>query len=186
MQPRRSDSGFTLLEVMIAMSILVVGATSILGIFVAAVSFHTQRVEENRKTDIYNWAKDHAQLHFESFDPSTVKQGEKPFPKAILADFTDIATALKSLDPMIREGAKKFPGFKYEVRFEENPFAVQGSSVVADIRVFRLSGQLDTELVSKEFLTRRGTPVHEFFKSPTLEKRDADRGRPAGGSGRRG
>jgi len=180
----RRQTGFTLLEVMIAMSILVVGATSILGIFVAAISFHTQRVEENRKTDIYNWAKDHAQITFDAFDPSTVKQGDKPFPKTIVADFTDVATASQSLDAMIREGAKKFPGFKYEVRFEENPFAVQGSSVVAAIRVFRLSGQVDEELVSKEFLTRSGTPIHEFFKSPTLEKRDAERGRP--GSGRKG
>ena len=60
MNSRRLQPGFTLLEVMIAMSILAIGATSILSIFVAAVRFQTDRMEENRVMEIYNVAREHA------------------------------------------------------------------------------------------------------------------------------
>jgi prepilin-type N-terminal cleavage/methylation domain-containing protein len=153
---RPTSSGFTLLEVMIAMSILALGATSILSVFVAAVSFQTQRVEDNRLTE------------------------EKPIPPKIVVDLTDAATAETSTDPMIREASEKFPGFRYEILFEEDQFSVAGSSVVAHIRIFRLSGQLDeSELVDKEFLTRNGVPFHEFYKLQGIAgvsqaERDAD------------
>ena len=165
---RRLDTrktGFTLLEVMIAMSILALGATSILSVFVAAISFQTQRVENNRITEIRNTARHHAQVHFNNFDPRSVKKGEKPIPSKLVVDLTDPDTAMASPDPLIREAAEKFPGFKYEVTFEEDQFSVSGSSVVAHIRIYRLSGQIDdSELVDKEFLTRSGVPYHEYFR----------------------
>ena len=44
-----------------------------------------------------------------------------------------------------------------------------GSSVVAHIKIFRLSGQLDeSELVDKEFLTRNGVPYHEYFQQDSM------------------
>ena len=163
----RHERGFTLLEVMIAMSILVVGATSILGIFVAAVSFHTKRVESNRMTALSNFATQHAQVAFDSFDPSKVKEGGPRLPKPIKADFTDFAAALAHTDELIQEGAVKFPGFRYEIRFDMNPFAVPGSSVVAHIKIYSLSEREEDAVFIKEFLTRRGTPVEEYFKSPS-------------------
>jgi prepilin-type N-terminal cleavage/methylation domain-containing protein len=162
-------AGFTLLEVMIAMSILALGATSILSIFVAAISFHTERVEGNRITELRNWARQHAQIVFNNFnpnDPEIVKKGGKPIPAPILVDLTDLEAASTNTDPLIREAAEKFPGFKYEVLFEEDQFSVAGSSVVAHIRIYRMSGQLDeTQLVDKEFLTRTGVPYYEYFQN---------------------
>ena len=177
---RPTSSGFTLLEVMIAMSILALGATSILSVFVAAVSFQTQRVEDNRLTEMRNFARHHAQVVWNNYDPVNRKKGEKPIPAKIVVDLTDAETADASTDPMIREAAEKFPGFRYEILFEEDQFSVAGSSVVAHIRIFRLSGQLDeSELVDKEFLTRNGVPFHEFYKLQGIAgvsqaERDAD------------
>lgn len=166
---RRFQQGFTLLEVMIAMSILALGATSILSVFVAAVSFQTQRVEDNRLTELRNWARHHAQTQFDAFDPNKVKKGEKPIPAPIIVDLTDSDAAQTSADPLVREAAEKFPGFKYEITFEEDQFSVAGSSVVAHIRIYRLSGQLDdSELVDKEFLTRSGVPYYEYFRDDSI------------------
>jgi len=173
---RRENSGFTLLEVMIAMSILALGATSILSVFVAAVSFQTERVEANRITELRNWARQHAQMAFDTFDPSQVEDGEKPIPSKITVDLTDPAEAANSTDPMVRSAVEKFPGFRYEILFEEDRFSVAGSSVVAHIRIYRLSGQLDeSELVDKEFLTRNGVPYFEYFEdeSEGKERKDA-------------
>ncbi|MEM8884845.1 MAG: type II secretion system protein [Planctomycetota bacterium] len=158
-------SGFTLLEVMIAMSILALGATSILSIFVAAVKFQSDRVENNRITELRNFARHHAQVAFSNFDPSSVKDGETPLPKKIVADLTDEGDAEANADALIREAVERFRGYKYEIDFEEDKFSVSGSSAVAHIRIYRLSGQLDeSELVDKEFLTREGVPNFEFFQ----------------------
>ena len=165
----RSGAGFTLLEVMIAMSILALGATSILSIFVAAVSFHTQRVENNRITELRNWARNHAQIAFNNFDPTKVKKGDRPIPKKIVVDLTADGSASQSNDPLILEAADKYPGFRYEITFEEDQFSVAGSSVVAHIKIFRLSGQLDeSQLVDKEFLTRSGVPYYEYFRNASF------------------
>lgn len=175
---KSEKGGFTLLEVMIAMSILALGATSILSIFVAAISFHTQRVEGNRITELRNWARQHAQVvfnNFNPFDPEVIKKGQKPIPPKIVVDLTDVETASASTDPLVREAAEKFPGFKYEVLFEEDQFSVAGSSVVAHIRIYRMSGQLDdTQLVDKEFLTRTGVPYHEYFRSASWAGSQSD------------
>ena len=168
----KRHTGFTLLEVMIAMSILALGATSILSVFVAAVSFQTQRVEDNRLTEMRNFARHHAQVVWNNFDPTakTDRKDKRPIPEKIVVDLTDTEAAEASTDPLIREAAEKFAGFRYEIIFEEDQFSVAGSSVVAHIRIFRLSGQLDeSELVDKEFLTRNGVPYHEFYKLQGIE-----------------
>ena len=171
---RRAEA-FTLLEVLIAMSILAIGATSILSVFVAAVSFHTKRVEDNRITQLLNHTKNHAQVAFNAFDPSGAKEDESQRPKKIVADLSD-PSAENSRDFMIQEAARKFPGFRYEITFDSNDLAVSGSSVVATIRIYRLSGRRDDSIAfDKIFLTRSGTPVHEFFKSPSVERRDVGR-----------
>jgi prepilin-type N-terminal cleavage/methylation domain-containing protein len=178
MNARARQAGFTLIEVMIAMSILAVGAASILGIFVAAVQWHSQRVEDNRITQIYNFARQHAEIAFNRHDPTQVKEGERSLPPNIKADLTPEGRPEQNPDRLVREAGEKFPGFKYEIVFQENEFSVEGSSVVASIKIYGLSGQLDESLlVTKEILTRSGTPVHEFWSSPSKEKRDLEAGR---------
>ena len=184
----RRDSGFTLIEVVIAMTILAIGATSILAIFVTAVSFQTKRMEDNRITELYNYARYHAQEAFNAFDPASAKDGQALVPGKIVADLSDRKAVMESGDQLIIDALSRFPGFKYEIDFEESELAVQGSSVVADIKIYRLSGQRDETLTwSKEFLSRSGTPVREFFRSPSLElltkdeRRRKQEGRDRGG-----
>lgn len=175
MSRRTQQAGFTLLEVLIAMSILAVGATSVLSIFVWAISFHTQRVDENRLTQLYNHALIHAGITWNAFDPESVEQGATPVPKEIVADLTDAYDARQNKDPMIAEAAEKFPGYKYVIRFEENELAVKGSSVVASIEINGLGG---STLTTKQFLTRNEAPITERFRSPSIDKRDAKGKKP--------
>ena len=181
-KPMRKQQGFTLLEVMIAMSILAIGSASILGTFVAAVRWQAMRVENNRITAIYNHARQHAEVLFNQFDPTAVKEGEPLVPKTVIADLAD-PEALRSPDPQIREAADKFEGFRYEIEFESNEFAVAGSSVVVNIKIYGLSGKLaDSPLSMKEILTRSGTPVQEYWTSPSKERQSkaANRGDKGG------
>ena len=177
MQQRARQTGFTLLEVLIAMSILAVGATSILAIFVAALSFQTQRVEDNRITELYNFAREHAQVTFNSWDPAIEEAGQKQKkgPKEIKADLTTYEAAQASGDPLVLDAFEKFPGFRYEIRWSPYELSVGDSSWVAHITIFRLSGQADESTYwNKEILTRSGVPVGEFFSSPVLERLTKD------------
>ena len=175
MKRRAEQAGFTLLEVLIAMSILAVGATSVLSIFVWAIGFHTKRVDENRLTQLYNHALVHAGIAWNAFDPDAVEEGQSSVPKEIVADLSDMYNARLNPDPMISEAAEKFPGYKYTIRFDENEFAVKGSSVVASIEIVGLGG---TTLTTKQFLTCSGAPITERFKSPSIDKRDAKGKKP--------
>jgi prepilin-type N-terminal cleavage/methylation domain-containing protein len=168
----RRNGGFTLIEVLIAMSILAVGAASILSIFVWAVAFHTKRVEDNRLAGVYNHALAHARAKFNEFDPGSVPKGQPLVPPKIVADLRDPDAADKSPDKMIRDAAVKYPGFQYVITFEDNDLAVPGSSVVVDIEIRGLSGQRD-ESSHKWFLTRTNAPARERFRSPSIEERDS-------------
>ena len=127
----------------------------------AAVRWQAMRVENNRITALYNHARQHAEIVFNNFDP---KEGEAVLPKTIVADLSE--DALNSKDAQIREAAEKFGGFKYEIEFEENDFAVAGSSVVVYIKIYGLSGKLaESPMDMKEILTRFGNPVDAYRSS---------------------
>ncbi|MFQ5844738.1 MAG: prepilin-type N-terminal cleavage/methylation domain-containing protein, partial [Planctomycetota bacterium] len=142
MKPSRTDTGFTLLEILIAMSILIVGATSLLGIFVAALGFQTQRVENNRVSELREAALHHAQDVFDGFDPAQSKDGSNLPPK-VTVDLTDPDRQEVRRSRRLSRLADRFPGYKYEITFEPNPFAVGANSAIVDIRVYRLGGQED-------------------------------------------
>ena len=167
-----AERGFTLIEVLIAMSILAVGAASILSIFVWAIAFQSKRHEENRLKDLYNHAYTHARAKFNEFDPTAVQKGQPIVPGKIVADLRDPAAARGSPDKMIREAAEKYPGFQYIITFEDNDLAVPGASVVVDIEIRGLSGERDPSS-HKWFLTRDSAPRGEWFRSPSMEERDS-------------
>jgi prepilin-type N-terminal cleavage/methylation domain-containing protein len=169
---RGAAKGFTLIEVLIAMSILAVGAASILSIFVWAIAFQSKRVEDNRLAGLYNHALAHARARFNEFDPGAVPKGQPIIPSKIVADLSDPEAARASPDMMIRDAADKFPGFYYMITFEDNDLAVPGASVVVDIEVRGLSGERD-RLSHKCFLARDSAPAGERFRSPSLEEKEA-------------
>jgi len=174
MKRRPADGGFTLLEVLIAMAILVVGATSILGIFLVAARWQSDRRESLQIADLYNHALADAELKFNAYDPEQAKAGAgktvSPLPPTILVDLRDPTAALRSADPQARAAAAKFPGCKYEVRFERNPWESGGASVVAHVSVWGLPSERDLPaIVDTIVMTRSGTPVNAFLTSPSME-----------------
>jgi len=178
---RTRQAGFTLLEVLIAMSILAVGATSVLSIFVYAISYQTRRVEANRLTELWNHVIEHAKVEFNEFDPSSVQEGQPKVPKPIVADLRAPEAPgdpdpKHSMDPMIAEAATKFPGFQYSITFEDNDLAVPGSSVVVSIEIKGLSGNRNETFSQKQILTRDGSPIAERFKKPDLSKYNPELG----------
>jgi len=187
MKTRSRLAGFTLLEVLIAMSILAVGATSVLGIFVAALKFHTDRVEDNRITGLLNHAKTHAEIAFNNHVPDPDKpDGSGLLPPTIEADFTDQEAAKRHADPMVRDAAERFKDFRYVIEFEDSDITVPGSSVVVTIKIYGLDRRLDESTpFDKLVLTRDGTPVNEFFRSPSIKKRDEEQDSQSRGAGAR-
>ncbi|MGQ0612281.1 MAG: type II secretion system protein [Planctomycetaceae bacterium] len=177
--PRRArQRGFTLLEIMIAMSILVIGATSILGIFVVAVDWQSRRVENNRVADIINFAIAHAEIAFNTFDPSSVPKGQSPVPPSIVVDLRDPDKARQNPDPQVQLAARRFPGCKYELVFERNPVGTGDSSVAVNVRIWGLPGvKDDPAYTDKIIFTRSGTPVHAFLNSPSLKAREDEKAR---------
>jgi prepilin-type N-terminal cleavage/methylation domain-containing protein len=170
---QKRQGGFTLLEVLIAMSILAVGAASILSIFVWAIAFHTKRVEGNRLAGVYNHALEHARAKFNEFDPGAVPPGQPLIPPKIVADLS--GNRPDTTDPMILDAWEKFRGFQYTITFEDNDLAVPGSSVVVDIEIRGLSGEVD-ESSHKWFLSRTNAPARERFRSPSMDEEKARSG----------
>ncbi len=170
---RGAARGFTLIEVLIAMSILAVGAASILSIFVWAIAFQSKRVEDNRLAGLYNHALAHARARFNEFDPGAVPKGQPIVPAKIVADLTDLQLARSSPDKMIRDAAEKYTGFQYIITFEDNDLTVPGASVVVDIEIRGLSGQRDESFADKCILARDSAPAGERFRSPSLEEKEA-------------
>jgi prepilin-type N-terminal cleavage/methylation domain-containing protein len=106
---RGAAKGFTLIEVLIAMSILAVGAASILSIFVWAIAFQSKRVEDNRLAGLYNHALAHARARFNEFDPGAVPKGQPIIPARIVADLSNPEAARGSPDMMIRDAPTSSP-----------------------------------------------------------------------------
>lgn len=60
------ERGFTLLEIMVALAVLAVGAVCVLGTFAAAIALHLQREDDLRAKSVIEEARREAQAVFES------------------------------------------------------------------------------------------------------------------------
>jgi len=66
----RRARGFTLLEIMVAMAILAVGAVCVLSVFAAALMLHDERMDKVRTKLVLDEARTEAQAAWEIFRPS--------------------------------------------------------------------------------------------------------------------
>jgi hypothetical protein len=103
-----------------------------------------------------------------------VEAGKPVLPPRKVVDLTQPVPT--DADAMTKEASRKFDGFKYVIEFEANDFAVENSSVIVNIKIYGLSGQLaDSPLRMKEIITRSGTPVQEWWSSPSKAEQDKRR-----------
>jgi prepilin-type N-terminal cleavage/methylation domain-containing protein len=79
MTRRRPENGFTLLEIMIALAVLAVGAICILSTFAAALALHMRREADVRTARVMEEARIEAQNAWDNWAPSKAR----PFPPAL-------------------------------------------------------------------------------------------------------
>lgn len=99
---RGAEAGFTLMEVLIAMLVLVTGMVSILALFTHAVTVHRQAVDDSRAAMVAEAVLDRVRMTWdESGDPATVQAltfedaGFAPFAvETSIADYGDSKDAL--------------------------------------------------------------------------------------------
>jgi prepilin-type N-terminal cleavage/methylation domain-containing protein len=148
----RSERGFTLLEIMIALAILAVGAICVLSTFAAAIALHLRRESDVRTARVLEEARVEAQDAWDNYKPS--KGGTLPPP---LKDVT----------------YNRDPNFTYSVTFEPvegQPVGVDGhvGAIAAVVRITR-EGESSRGREARIFLARSGIRPEDLKGSLTYE-----------------
>jgi len=109
----RSNSGFTLLEVMMATMLLAVGSVSIIMVLTSAAAYATQRAEAQKITQVLEEARSYAQARVNGFDPVQAKEtgrkapgdeeGKIPMVESGLYANYGFKIAFSPLDPAVPE-----------------------------------------------------------------------------------
>jgi prepilin-type N-terminal cleavage/methylation domain-containing protein len=161
--PRRERSwerGFTLLEIMIALAILAVGAVCVLTTFATALALHMRRESDVRMARIMEESRTEAQTAWDAWSPSKAA----PFPP----DMKDMAYG-------------RDPSLSYSITFvpvSGQPSGPQGvtGGVKAVVRVAREGDPPDRERKMEFFLVRTGFSAAEKKASVSYDaERRADR-----------
>ena len=163
----RSERGFTLLEIMIALAILAVGAVCVLSTFAAAIALHLRRESDVRTARVLEEARVEAQDVWDNYRPA--KGGSLPAP-------------LKDIS------YNRDPNFSYSVTFEPvdgQPVGVDGrvGAVAAVVRITR-DGEAGRGRgrEARIFLARsgirpedlKGSFTYEYEKKKAEEMKTAD------------
>lgn len=148
---RRPQSGFTLLEIMIALAILAVGAVCVLSTFAAAIALHMRREDDVRMSRVMEEARTEAQLAWNSWESSK----GKPLP------------------PPVRDQTySRDPAVSYSITFElieGQPVGLDGSANGAAALVeVRREGR-ETPRNVRIFLSRSELRPADFRKSWTYD-----------------
>ncbi|MCK6479568.1 MAG: prepilin-type N-terminal cleavage/methylation domain-containing protein [Planctomycetes bacterium] len=146
------QAGFTLLEIMIALAILAVGAICVLSTFAAAIALHMRREDDVRMARVLEEAKAEAQIAWNAW-PSTK---EKPLPP-----------------PVKDKVFSRDSAVSYSIRFElvaGQPLGLDGSAngAAALLTIVR-EGREDRPREAKVFLSRTGFNPSDLRKSWTWE-----------------
>ena len=122
-EPGTSAAGFTLLEILIAMTILALGGVMVISLFAAAVAMQYDSVVDRHKAEILSEVVAETQRVMNAYEP---EEG-KPVPP-----------------PIERRAAPQYArDFEYSVTFTAAPDVPEGEGAVAQIVLYYRGNQLD-------------------------------------------
>ncbi|MCG3134066.1 MAG: hypothetical protein HMLKMBBP_01352 [Planctomycetes bacterium] len=169
--------GFTLLEVMLATSILAVGTVSVLMVFASALGFANRRQAGAQLTDVLDEARSEARVLVNTWRPASSTSSSKSSAKGRPAP---AGTALPySNDGVVPEKQSTlYDGFRYALRFE----AVQRGVPEAGVRTIITVKWGDGLEKQETFTVLPSTiPLEEFSRSITFDEESAGKADVKGG-----
>lgn len=117
------QGGFTLLEILVAMTILAMGGVLVLSLFAAAVALQSDAEADRRRAEILNEVSAAAQDAFDAFQPTPEAAVPPPVAR--------------------REASTHSRDFEYAIVFAELPGAPKGEGAVARIDLWFQGRRLD-------------------------------------------
>jgi len=147
----RGQSGFTLLEIMIALAILAVGSVCVLSTFAAAIALHMRREDDVRMTRVLEEARTEAMLGWDSWESTK----DRPLPPPVKDQ------------PYSRDSAVSY-SITYEL-IEGQPLGLDGSANgAAAVVAVRREGR-DEAREMRVFLSRSELRPKDFKRSYTFD-----------------
>ena len=171
----RVSQGFTLLEVLLATSIMAVGTTSVLVVIATAAGMASQRQVNVRREQVLDEARHDAQTMVDAFIPS------KPTGPQVIASRkggskNEPATKIAP-DNVDGKRSGRFDGFVYDLAFAPKDRAVPEKGFDVGITVHYGGGELSMSTTTSVISTT--IPDEEFTTSTTYDEQKSS---PTGGS----
>jgi prepilin-type N-terminal cleavage/methylation domain-containing protein len=164
---RPSAAGFTLLEVLLATSIMAVGTTSVLVVIATAAGMASQRQVNLRREQVIDEARHEAQAVVDAFRPG--KQGPAaPAPKAPKSAKAETAAPANAPAKIENKQSSRFAGFSYDIVFTPQDRQVPEKGYQVAITVHYGGGELHATANATMISTT--IPDEEFTTSATWEE----------------
>lgn len=167
MTRKAGSGGFTLLEVLLATSILAVGTTSVLVVFATAAGMASQRQVNLRREQVVDEARHQAQAMVDAFRPGT-SPAAAPAPKKGEKKAEKVATVAYAPPKVEGKKSDRYDGFNYDLTFEARDRAVPEKGFDVTIVVHYGGGELSTTAATT--LMQTLIPPEEFTSSLTYEE----------------
>ena len=159
---RGKSGGFTLLEVLLATSLMAVGAVSVLVVLASAAGFASRRQSQQRLTQVLDEARNDSRAIANAFRPTK----DDPLPGGEDATFDPKSSAL-------------YGGYQYQLSFGHVDSAVPEAGYRVGVLVTYGDEQSHTE---KLIVGTDAVPDEEFATSITYEAERRGEGDSTGGS----
>jgi type II secretory pathway pseudopilin PulG len=154
---RRGDErGFTLLEILIAMTILMMGGVLVISLFAAAVAMQYESEVDKQKAEILNEIVAETQAAFNAYDP----EPNQPVPP-----------------PIERKPAPGESGdFEYSVVFATAPHVPEGEGATATITLYYKENPLEpvTRILQRTVFTKKAREELLSYERDQQADREAE------------
>ena len=147
---RENASGFSLLEVLVALGIVTVGVTAVLALFASGVDVHKQAVDQsNAALAAQSLASEleakYTIARIDAWKRTQVRKGKKSVHDR---DYLKDVSEKKAVE------IPGFPGYRYSVKF--TPLDEEGNAVLARLNIFwrKGGGRAVTEVIPLVLLKR--------------------------------